>query len=132
MNDGWNDHQQQPDEHSWASPEQSEVPSSTTPEVGDGQPFGGRKRGPRPMVDRATVRVEAQVYPEQHETAMRTLNRLKIENRPVPREDRRRFTINTLIRASLTIALEHADELHGHTEDELLNSLRESLTRGGR
>lgn len=92
----------------------------------------GAKRGPKPMVDRDTMRVEAQLYPEQFTAAMTTLARLKIEHREVPRSERRRFTVNTLIRVSMTVLLEHADELHGRTEEELLACFRECLGRGSR
>jgi hypothetical protein len=91
-----------------------------------------KKPGPKPMTDEPTVRVEGQLYVTQQTAGVATLARLKVENRAVPAAERRRLSINTLIRIGMTIVLEHADELHGKTEAELMESLRAALRDSGR
>jgi hypothetical protein len=90
-------------------------------------PAPSKKRGPKPMTDEPTVRVEGQLFAGQYDAATAVVSRLKIENRATPSAERRRMTINTLIRLGMTIVLEHESALHGKSEDELLSALRQSL-----
>lgn len=97
----------------------------------DGTPSGppktGKKRGPKLMTSEPTVRIEGQLYLHQYDAGSAIVSRLKIENRLTPSGERRRMTINTLIRLGMTIVLEHESALHGASEDELLAALRESI-----
>lgn len=100
------------------------APSAPTVEPSKNSP---RRRGPRPMTDRATKRFEGQLYPEQHHDLSALLTRLAMENKSVPASKRRRFTVNTLIRIGAEIVRDHHENLHGTTEDELVESLRKSI-----
>lgn len=84
-----------------------------------------RKRGPKPMTDEPTTRIEGQLYLPQYTSAMGVLARLKVENKNV--RGRLRLSINTLVRVGMSIVLDHEDQLHGSTEAELLQALREAL-----
>jgi hypothetical protein len=98
---------------------------------GNGEPESSpaptKKRGPKPMTDEPTVRIEGQLFPHQYDAATVIVNRLKIENRDTPSGERRRMTINTLVRLGMTIVLEHEAALHGRSEDELMDALRRSI-----
>ena len=85
------------------------------------------------MVEQPTQRFEGQMYAKQYEQATQVMNRLKREKRAVPSEERRRLTINSLVRVAMTVLLEHRSALKGTTEEELLEQFRASLTtqRGG-
>jgi hypothetical protein len=84
-----------------------------------------RKRGPKFITDQPTTRVEGQLYVPQFEAGMGILARLKAENKKTA--GRRRMTINTLIRIGMAVIIEHRDELHGASEQELLDSLYAAL-----
>lgn len=83
------------------------------------------KRGPKFITDEPTTRVEGQLYVPQFEAGMGILARLKAENKKTA--GRRRMTINTLIRIGMAVIIEHRDELHGASEQELLDSLYAAL-----
>lgn len=106
--------------------ENAEPPAPDLPVVA-AQKSGPKRRGPRPMTDRATKRFEGQLYPEQHHDLSALLTRLTMENKNVPASKRRRFTVNSLIRIGAEVVRDHQENLHGATEDELLDSLRESI-----
>ena len=103
------------------------APSPGPDSAPQNRPARAKKPGPKPMTDEPTVRIEGQLYVAQQTAGMATLARLKIENKSTPSAERRRLSINTLIRIGMTIVLDHADDLHGKTEDELLASLRAAL-----
>lgn len=94
----------------------------TPPAAGSPAP---RKRGPKFMTDEPTTRIEGQLYVPQYTAAVGLLARLKVENKKVP--GRRRMSINSLIRVGMAVMLEHQDELHGSTENELSDALHEAL-----
>jgi len=120
-------HLAEPQEHhhqAWlehAAPVEPETPSPA--------PRRARKKGPKPMTDQPTVRFEGQLYPKQYERAKRVEGRLKLENRAAPSAERRRLTINTLVRVGMAIVLEHESALHGRSEEEILEALRASIAK---
>lgn len=81
------------------------------------------------MLDGPTVRFEGQLLPRQFQQSTAVVQRLKLENQKVPAAQRKRFTINTLVRVAMTVLLEHKNALHGATEDELLESFRRSIAK---
>ncbi|MGO2933143.1 hypothetical protein [Microbacterium sp.] len=81
------------------------------------------------MTDQPTTRFEGQLYPRQYQQATEVITRLKVENRQTPSSERRRMTVNTLVRIGMTIVLEHRSALHGNNEAELLQALRASIAR---
>lgn len=88
-----------------------------------------KRRGPKKMTDQPTTRFEGQLYPKQYQQASEVITRLKVENRSVASSERRRMTINTLVRIGMVIVLEHRNALHGVSEAELLESLRKSIAK---
>lgn len=120
----WHEPESQPEEHGQehASGDHSEADSdgpNTTPKP--------KRRGPRKMVEQPTQRFEGQMYERQYEQASQLVNRLKREKRSVPSTERRRLTINSLVRVAMTVLLEHRSALKGTTEEELLEQFRASL-----
>lgn len=112
------------DHHEPAEPH-AETPDSHPEEP---QPKPRAKRsGPRKMVDQPTQRFEGQMYVKQYDQGMQVVNRLKREKSSVPPAERRRLTLNTLVRVAMTVLLEHRQALKGVTEEELLEQFRESL-----
>ena len=113
---GSHEHQQPSHEQDGGSPE------------GHSDASKPKRKGPRKMVEQPTQRFEGQMYAKQYEQATQVMNRLKREKRAVPSEERRRLTINSLVRVAMTVLLEHRSALKGTTEEELLEQFRASLT----
>lgn len=86
------------------------------------------RRGPKPITDRPTKRFEGKAYPEQIVKLVELETRLTMEAKSIPSAERRRITLNTFVRLGLEVVLAHADNLTGANEDELLESLRRSIS----
>lgn len=126
------EHGYEPGHESWETPPQESGPGhdgEPQSSQGEGRPSGQRakKKGPKPMTNQPTMRFEGQLYAKQYERGNRVINRLKVENRSVPSAERRRMTLNTLVRIGMTVVLEHESALHGRSEEELLEALRNSI-----
>lgn len=109
--------------------EHHETPAETSDSHQEAPPTKPRAKrpGPRKMVDQPTQRFEGQMYVRQYDQGTQVVNRLKREKSSVPSAERRRLTINTLVRVAMTVLLEHRQALKGVTEEELLEQFRESL-----
>lgn len=127
--------------HEQATPEherQAHEPDPTASESGENDPPTApivlptrrtrKRQGPRKMVDQPTQRFEGQMYVRQYEQSTQVINRLKREKASVPSAERRRLTLNTLVRVAMTVLLEHRSALKGTTEEELLEQFRRSLS----
>lgn len=126
------EHGFQPPHEGWETPHQEPEHDRESEPQGDRESTRAsgpraKRRGPKPMTNQPTTRFEGQLYLKQYERGNRVINRLKIENRSVPSAERRRMTLNTLVRIGMAVVLEHESALHGRSEEELLEALRNAI-----
>jgi hypothetical protein len=81
-----------------------------------------------PLYMRLT-RKEVRFRDEQLEGLHRTVRKLARARRGAATIASERITENTLVRAAVDLLLQHADELGGHDEASLLESLRKACRR---
>lgn len=119
-------------QNAWQEAVETPPPVAPEPTVSEPDPLAesektGGKRGPKPILDEPTKRFEGQLLIPQHDAASALVTRLTMANRKVPAAERRRLTINTLVRVGMAVVLEHRDNLSGHTEQQILDALRASI-----